>query len=121
MLAELERFGRYSLDSSSSGVDVSKFWEIVGPMVLDLKANPDVFINELEAVIANDKGGFATFGAARLMFEVFGIDCLSVTAALPLIDAGIEFKAARGRTQMYYMTGYEQQRIADRRSQGENI
>jgi len=121
MLAELERFGRYSLDSFSSGVDVSKFWEIMGPMVRDFNANPDVYISELDAVIANDKGGFATFGAARLMFEVFGSECLSVPAALPLIDAGIEFKAARGQTQMYHMTGYEQQRIFDRRQQGENI
>lgn len=121
MLGELERFGRFSLDPFTSGVDGSKIWDCVIPNFDEYRADPEVFIRELEAVVAHDGGGFATFGAARLIWEMFSGDCLTIPAALPLIDAGIEFKAARGRTRMSDMTGYEQQRISDRRRQGEDI
>jgi hypothetical protein len=47
---------------------------------------------------------------------MYGGDCLRIPAALPLIDAGIDFKFARGLSG-FHLTGYERQRLGQRPEQ----
>jgi hypothetical protein len=65
-------------------------------------------------VVRGDQGGFATFGAASLTWELFGDKALRLPAALPLIDAGIQFKLARGLPPAMTLTGHELQRFSQR-------
>jgi hypothetical protein len=114
----LERFGRYSLDAQHSGIDGDDMWDRLGPLHEYATSDQAGFLADLQAVIEGDRGGFATFGAARLVWEMFGGDCLRIPAALPLIDAGIEFKHSRGLPSMM-LTGYEMQRVAELRERAD--
>jgi hypothetical protein len=106
----LERFGRYSFDVHHNGIDGSGMWDRVGALHELATSDREGFLAELTAIVADDRGGFATFGAARLVWEMYGSESLRIHAALPLIDAGIDFKCARGLpTGM--LTGYERQRL----------
>ncbi|HZN74174.1 MAG TPA: hypothetical protein VFC00_21100 [Micromonosporaceae bacterium] len=116
MLRWLEIFGRYSLDMQHSGIDGGDMWERLGPLHEYATSDRAGFLAELQAVVAGDQGGFATFGAARLVWEMYSGDSLHIPAALPLIDAGIEFKCSRGLPTMM-LTGYEMQRLAQIREQ----
>ncbi|GAA4256182.1 hypothetical protein GCM10022255_068020 [Dactylosporangium darangshiense] len=58
-------------------------------------------------------GGFATYGATRLVWEMYSDRALDMPAAWPLIDAGISFKSARG-LPMESLSGYELQRLGRR-------
>jgi hypothetical protein len=109
----LDTFGRYSFDPQNSGVDGSAIWNSFGPLHAYATSDRDGFLAELRALVADDTGGFATFGAARLVWEMYGGDCLQIPAALPLIDAGIDFKLSRGLPRTMF-TGYESQRLAER-------
>jgi hypothetical protein len=121
MLHQLELFGRYTLNPMTSGVDGSAIWSCIIPHYDEFQADPAAFISELNAVIASDNCNFATFGAARLVWEMYSSRINDIPSAIPHIDAGIEFKVARGMIQMSDMTGYEVDRIVERRRQGENI
>jgi len=110
MLRWLEVFGRYSFDVHHSGIDADDMWTRLGPLFEQANCDREGFLAELREVVAGDEGGFATFGAARVVWEVFGGDCLTIPAALPLIDAGIEFKLSRGLPGMRF-TGYEKERL----------
>ncbi len=116
----LEIFGRYSLDYHRSGIDNDGMWQRVGPLYEYSSSDPEGFLAELKAVVAGDQGGFATFGAARLVWELFGGDSLRTASALPLIDAGIQFIRARGVSGLM-LTGYEKQRLAQILEQEENL
>jgi hypothetical protein len=106
----LETFGRYSLDMFRSRIDSRDVGSHL-PSLLDYaRADREGFLAELTDFVAGDEGGFATFGAARVVWEMFGTECLSIPAALPLIDAGIEFKRARGLPGGMF-TGYEMRRM----------
>lgn len=116
-MALLEHFGRYAFDSHGSGIDGSDMWNYyIAPFADFARADPDGFLAELRTLVADDQGGFATFGAARLTWEFYGGECLKMPAALPLIDAGIDFKLARGLPSLR-LTGYEQQRLHEREKQ----
>ena len=118
VLRRLERFGRYALDPSASGLDRDDVWAAcVAPFRPDASADLDGFLNDLRAVVAADGGGFATFGAARLVWELCGPDALTTPAAWPLIDAGIDFVVARGLPAAY-LTGFEMRRLRQRRGSG---
>ncbi len=117
MLRWLEKFGRYSLDAQHSGIDGGDMWNRLGPLYEYATSDREGFLAEMQAVVATDQGGFATFGAARLVWEMYSGDCLHIPAALPLIDAGIEFKRSRGLPTAM-LTGYEMQRLAQLREQG---
>ncbi|GIF77863.1 hypothetical protein [Asanoa siamensis] len=106
----LERFGRHSFDVTRSGIDGGDMWDRIGSLHGWATSDRDGFLTALRAVVAGDQGGFATFGAARLVWEMYGCECLRIPGALPLIDAGIEFKRSRGLPTAM-MTGYEMQRV----------
>lgn len=115
MLRRMELFGRYELDPRASGLDSSEIWPVcVAPFVQAATDDRDGFLTDLHALVATDQGGFATFGVARLVWELIGREALSTPAAWPLIDAGIEFKRARGLPNMS-LTGYEVDRLAQGR------
>ncbi|KAB1929194.1 hypothetical protein [Micromonospora noduli] len=116
MFRWLETFGRYSLDVHGSGIDGGDMWDRFGELHRHATRDQDGFLTALRAVVAGDQGGFATFGAARLAWEMYGGDTLRIPAALPLIDAGIEFKRSRGLPTAL-LTGYEMQRVNQLREQ----
>ena len=116
MLRWLETFGRYSLDAHHSGIHDNDMWSRLGPLHQYATSDRESFLAELQTVVAGDQGGFATFGAARLVWEMYSGECLRIPAALPLIDAGIEFKRSRGLPTMM-LTGYEMERLAQIRKQ----
>jgi|KBSSwiStaDraftv2_1062776.scaffolds.fasta_scaffold651322_2 hypothetical protein len=117
MVRWLEIFGRHSLDPQRSGIDGGDLWSRLAPLHEYCGSDREGFLAELAAVVAGDRGGFATFGAARVVWEMFSGEALNIPAALPLIDAGIEFKLARGLPDLM-LTGYESQRIAQLRRPG---
>lgn len=106
----LERFGRHSLDPHTAGIDDADIWKRLGPLHEFATGDRDRFCHELRAVVADDRGGFATVGAAKLVWEMFSGEALTIPAAWPLIDAGIEFKRVRGLPTAM-LTGYESQRL----------
>jgi len=116
MLRRLELLGRYELDPRSSGIDAAEIHPTcVAPFLTDAQADRDGFLTDLHALVAGDQGGFATFGAARLVWEFWSGEAVRIPAALPLIDAGIDFKLARGLSTAR-LTGYEMQRLHARGS-----
>jgi hypothetical protein len=115
MRQRLELFGRYQLDPMRSGIRGDVFTTCVVPYVDYIKADEaeqEAFLRDLRTVVAADRGGFATYGAASLAWELFGDKVLRLPAALPLIDAGIEFKLARGLPPAQILTGYELRRFS---------
>ncbi|MEV0006397.1 hypothetical protein AB0H28_29515 [Micromonospora sp. NPDC050980] len=110
MLRWLEVFGRYSFDVHNSGIDGDDMWNRLGPLHEYATRDREGFLSALRDLVAGDQGGFATFGAARLVWEMYSGDALHISSALPLIDAGIEFKKSRGLPTLMF-TGYEMQRL----------
>lgn len=106
----LDRFGRFSLDPHGSGIDTDEIMDRLGSLYKCATNDPDGFIGELSILVQQDRGGFATYGAARLMWEMYGREALRMPAALPLIDAGIEFKISRGLPAAM-LTGFEMERF----------
>lgn len=116
MLRWLELFGRYSFDPIHSGVDASVN-DRLGSLYEYATGDREGFLTELRSIVAADQGGFATYGAARLVWEMFSADVLRIPAALPLVDAGIRFKLARGLPTAL-LTGYEMDRLFEIRREG---
>jgi hypothetical protein len=116
MLERLEILGRSGLDVHSSGIDISEVYHrCLAPFYGELETDTDSFLADLQALVVGDDGGFATFGAARLIWEYYGGKCLSIPAALPLIDAGIDFKLDRGLPEDRF-NSYELERLGHRRN-----
>ena len=109
MLRWLDRFGRFSFDPMGSGVETDEIMDRLGSLYEYATSDPDGFIGELSALVQRDRGGFATYGAASLMWEMYSGEALRMPAALPLIDAGIEFKLSRGLGAM--LTGFQMERF----------
>jgi hypothetical protein len=110
MVRWLDIFGRYRLDSLHSRIDGEFIWNRLGPLLEEARRDQDGFLADLGALVADDRGGFPTLGAAGVVWEVYGADAFDIPAALPLIDAGIAFKQARGLPGGAF-TGYEMQRV----------
>jgi len=114
MLRRMDLLGRYQLGSHASGIDGEEIWpHCIAPFAQVSNADRDGFLRDLRAVAAEDQGGFATLGVACLVWELYGGEALTVPAALPLIDAGIDFKLARGLPTAS-LTGYEMKRLIQR-------
>lgn len=114
MIERLDRFGRFQLDYFHSGIDSSDLYrDCVVPFLEDARSDQEAFLTDLRALTADDPGGFATYGAARLVWELLDSKCIEIPAALPLIDAGIDFKRARGLPSAS-LTGYEVNRLFQR-------
>lgn len=109
MLQWLEIFGRNKLDPHS-GIDGADLWSRVASLHEYASDDRDGFLSGLQAVVAGDRGGLATLGAAHLVWELYSGQALDIPAALPLIDAGIEFKLSRGLPTAA-LTGYEMRRL----------
>jgi len=117
MMQRLELFGRYELGRHTSGIDSSLMWpECIQPFFDDAQADPAGFSADLETLIAGEHGGFVTFGASRLIWEIFSDGYLAEPASVRIMDAGIDFKLARGLTRIH-LTGFEMDRLARRRSE----
>ncbi len=112
----LETLGRHSLDMQNSGVDVVRLWSRLGPLYEYATSDRAGFLAELRAVAAQAGGGFASLGAAHLVWEFYSGDALRDPAALPLIDGGIDVKLSRGLSTAA-LTGYEMKRLAQLREQ----
>lgn len=117
MLRWLERFGRYALDPQHSGVDDTDIWGRFGPLHEYATGDRAGFLAEIQDLVAADQNGFATYGAARLVWEMFSEEALRIPAALSLVDAGIRFKLARGLPSAMF-TGYEMDRLFQLRKPG---
>jgi len=116
MLQLLDLFGRSELSVHTSGIDTSDFIQRVMVAYYEYsQSDPDGFLADLRAVVAGDEGGFATYGAARLVWEYYGEESLRMPAAAPLVDAGIDFKVARNLPGMMFAP-YEQWRLDERRA-----
>ena len=85
MLARLELFGHFEFDHQKSGIDSTGIYDTcVIPFLEDAKADPDGFLTDLFAVIADTAGTPPT--GPRLVWELYSGECLRIPAALPLID-----------------------------------
>jgi hypothetical protein len=116
MVRWLDRFGRYTLDPASADMDSSRMAELM-PLFLEYaQGDRERFLAELRDVVAGDEGGFATYGAARLVFDMFDAEMLTIPSALPLVDGGIRFLLARG-VEPAMMNYYEMERFAQIRDQ----
>lgn len=111
MMSWLDNFGRMRLDNQQSRVDSADVWPRIAAFIEEAKSDRDGFLADLTAFVADDPGGFATLGAAGVVWEMFSGEALDIPAAHPLIDAGIAFKRARGLPTAA-LTGYEMQRLA---------
>lgn len=115
MRHRLDQFGRRALDPVGSGIRVDVYTSCLVPYadyVNADEAEQEAFLRDLREVVAADQGGFATYGAASLTWELFGDSALRLPAALPLIDAGIAFKLARSLPPAMILTGYELRRFS---------
>lgn len=105
----LEKLGRFEFDAQGSGMDSTTVYsECIAPFSGMASQDHDEFIAALRAHVANDRGGFATYGASCLVVEVAGMD-VRTHDALALLDAGIEVKRVRGLPSAM-LKGYEWQR-----------
>ncbi|WP_326552585.1 hypothetical protein [Micromonospora sp. NBC_01813] len=114
MLRWLDVVGRSWLDPQRGGIDD---WSRFGQLYDYATRDREGFLAELQALVAGARGGFATLGAARVVWELYDGDALRIPSAWSLIDAGIEFKRSRGLPAIM-LTGYESQRLAQIRSDG---
>jgi len=99
ILRVLERFGRFEANPQGSGVDYNEVVQrLFVPYLEQVNADPYGFFADLQAVVANDDGGYATFGAARLVWELLTGDVKKnpPAPAVALVKAGIEFKRTHG-------------------------
>lgn len=113
MLRRMETFGRYEWEPHSSDLGAGEVRSSVAPFRTDARTDPDGFLADLRTAVAGDLNGFATFGAASLVWELYGAEAVRTPAAWPLIDAGIDFKLVRGLP--CGLTGHEWQRQNARR------
>lgn len=112
MLRRLELLGRFEMDPIGSDVDSGVVYpECVAPFYEAAKADPYGFVAQLHEVVVVDRGGFATYGASRLVFELLGPEFRS-DESLALLDRAIAFKRERG-LPTFGLTGYELNRWLD--------
>ena len=109
MLQRLERLGRSKIDIINSGIDWPEVVKnCIAPFHEQAVADPGKFLSDLTRVIAQDTGGFATYGAVSLMYELVK-DSARTAAGAALADRGVEFKLQRGLTLSSF-TSYEVER-----------
>ncbi len=108
MLRRLEHFGRYEADPNGSGIDYNDIVQLVFvPFVHDAQADPHGFCVDLQAVVADDADGLATFGAARLVWELLVGDQRKIPPALTLVRAGIAYKRAHRLPLTFFEMGVD--------------
>ena len=115
MVRWLETFGRHRLDPLDSRVDPDLLWSRIALLIEDARTDRDGFLAGLAALVADDRTGLATLGAAGVVWELYGGDTVHIPGALALADAGIAVKQARGLPGAGF-TGYEWQRVLELRT-----
>lgn len=113
MLQRLDRLGRCKTDMMNSGIDWPEVIDnCIVPFHEQAAGDPGKFISDLMHVIDDDTDGFATYGAACLMYELApGI--VRTEAGAALVDRAIEFKRGRGLSLLSF-TRYEQDRYYEK-------
>ncbi|MFC7762613.1 hypothetical protein ACFQY4_34640 [Catellatospora bangladeshensis] len=115
MLQRLEMLGRFTLGRQESRIDSGEVWRrCLAPFLDEARADPDGFFGELGELLRGDAGGFAALGAGQLAWEALSDESLTNPAVAP-VDAGIDFKLARGLTR-YDLAPYEVGRLSRRQS-----
>ncbi|GAA1655645.1 hypothetical protein GCM10009679_71120 [Saccharothrix algeriensis] len=116
MLQRLEMLGRFTLGRQESRIDSGEVWRrCLAPFLDEARADPDGFFGELGELLRGDAGGFAALGAGQLAWEALSDESLTNPAVAPFVDAGIDFKLARGLTR-YDLAPYEVGRLSRRQS-----
>lgn len=106
MTRRLELLGRFEFDPQGSGVDAGEIYpNCIEPFMGYVGEDRDGFIAELRSFVADDEGGFASYGAGCLVVELAGKG-VRTPDALALLDSAIEFKRAR-RVPSAMVKGYE--------------
>ena len=116
MLDGLALMGRYEMDPQGSGIDggeVAQRWVV--PFLADAQRDPEGFTADLRALVASDTGGFATYGASRLVWDL--LSGFHTPDAVALLDDAIAFKRAFGLAG-FHLTGYEWKRWTDEHGPG---
>ncbi|MEU6151486.1 hypothetical protein ABZ816_15960 [Actinosynnema sp. NPDC047251] len=106
----MEMLGRFEFDVHGSGIDsiaihptcIAPFWGYV-------EEDPVGFMCDLRGFVADDEGGFATYGASCLVRELVRGELLTTPDALAILDAAIEVKRVR-RLPSAMLKGYERTR-----------
>lgn len=108
MVERLELLGRYEMDHWSSGLDGGDLAQrCIIPFLDDARDDPEGFTADLRDVVKGDQGGFATYGASRLVFEL--LSGYRTPGALALLDAAIAFKRTLGMSTAH-LNGFEMER-----------
>jgi len=116
MLDRLELLGRFELDPMNYSGDAGEVGtRCVVPFYRDSQDDPDGFLADLRAIVAHDTGGFATYGASCLVWDMFSD--FRTLDALALLDAAIAFKRAFGMPADR-LRGYEMERWNDQHGPG---
>jgi hypothetical protein len=115
MLQFLDAYGRYRLDSQRSGIDLGELWMRLEPLIELARRDPDGFLADLEALVADDRSGFPKLGAAGLAWEAVASYDGAGASAAALIDAGIAVKQARNLPETEF-AGYELTRLHELRN-----
>jgi hypothetical protein len=109
----LVAFGRYSFDPMGSDLDPVDVWtQIVAPHHESAVADPDAWCRRL-AGLALPAGGWAVYGAQRMVVELLGGDYRG-REFLVMQDAALDWMHARGVASAH-LTGYERARWAETR------
>lgn len=115
MLRRLEALGRFHMDTQSSGVDSIYAWDVcILPFREIARSDPEGFLTQLRSLVAENTGGFATYGAYCLYVETIGHEFRSPTA-LAIMDDAIAVKHAR-RLPTASLTQYEWSRWLEQHS-----
>jgi hypothetical protein len=110
LVAQMEHFGRYSFAPHDSDADPTAIWsEIAAPRYEAAASDPARFCADLAAAVL-PTGGWAVYGAQRLVAELLGGDCREPDH-LRMQDAALEWLHGSG-VGPQHLNGYEQRRWA---------
>jgi hypothetical protein len=98
----LDVYGRHELDRVGSGIEPAALSEGLLLLWAEARRDPDGFLADLNALVADDRGGFATIGAAEVVWPVFDSETPMHPLALALIDAGIAVKQGRNLPDLMF-------------------
>lgn len=109
IVSTLERFGRHEWDWQAYGMSAEELGALMGGLYPVASANPDGFLQALAAA-ALPVGGWAVYGASRLVWELLSPGRGSSISQNPsyraIMDDAIEFLRSNGVPPMK-VRGYE--------------
>ncbi|MFC4106127.1 hypothetical protein [Micromonospora zhanjiangensis] len=90
----MEDFARYEMLGDASGIDSSQVWPMVGSMLPVAQSNRDGFLTAVAETVT-PVGGWAAYGASRLVAEVIDSDFEEETARV-ILDGAVTFLRQHG-------------------------